>query len=135
MSKSKFYHAWGVATSINGDKHYVTVVGKFDQKRKSEITEEATKVEVKPSCFSDGVLIYSKKVLKRKLTLGVSICHPNDVFNEQIGIDVAKKRIKMGQDLGSVETSDVTMLTEDAIMGEILVKLNFICENIDKYLP
>jgi hypothetical protein len=66
--------------------------------------------------------------------LGASICHPSDKFDEQIGIDIAKKRIEKGEDLGVLETSNVTMLTEDAIMGEILVKLNHICETIDDYI-
>jgi hypothetical protein len=65
----------------------------------------------------------------------VSICHPHDIFDENIGIEIAKRRIKKGETLGSLETSDVTMLTEDAIMGEILVKLTHITSNIEEYLP
>lgn len=134
MAKTKYFSAWAKATSINGDEHYVTVVGKFEQTRKTEIVQDITEVEVKPNSFVDGVLTYEVKKLNRKLTLGVSICHPSDKFDEQIGIDIAKKRIEKGEDLGVLETSNVTMLTEDAIMGEILVKLNHICETIDDYI-
>jgi hypothetical protein len=64
----------------------------------------------------------------------VSICHPLDKFDEEVGINIAKGRIERGQDLGQLETSNVTMLTEDAIMAEILVKLNHIVNNIDEYI-
>lgn len=135
MAKEKYYHAWAKATSSNGDEHYVTVVGKFEQSRKEEIVQDVVPVETKPNTIVDGILTYGVKNLNRKLTLGVSICHPSDTFNEEIGINIAKGRINRGQDLGQIETSNVTMLTEDAIMAEILVKLNHICQNIDTYLP
>ena len=135
MAKEKFYHAWAKATSSNGDEHYVTVVGKFEQSRKEKIVQDVVPVETKPNTIVDGILTYGVKNLNRKLTLGVSICHPSDTFNEEIGINIAKRRINRGQDLGQIETSNVTMLTEDAIMAEILVKLNHIVENIDEFLP
>lgn len=134
MSRVKYYHAWAKATSNNGDEHYVTVVGKFEQSRKEEIVQDVVPVETKPNTIVDGILTYGVKNLNRKLTLGVSICHPSDTFNEEIGINIAKGRINRGQDLGQIETSNVTMLTEDAIMAEILVKLNHICQNIDEYI-
>lgn len=134
MAKEKFYHAWAKATSNNGDEHYVTVVGKFEQSRKEEIVQDVVPVETKPNTIVDGILTYGVKNLNRKLTLGVSICHPSDTFNEEIGINIAKGRINRGQDLGQLETSNVTMLTEDAIMAEIIVKLNHICQNIDEYI-
>ena len=134
MAKEKFYHAWEKATSSNGDEHYVTVVGKFEQSRKEEIVQDVVPVETNPNTIVDGILTYGVKNLNRKLTLGMSICHPSDTFNEEIGINIAKGRINRGQDLGQIETSNVTMLTEDAIMAEILVKLNHICQNIDEYI-
>ena len=73
--------------------------------------------------------------MTKGISIGISICNPLDKFNEEIGINIAKRRINRGQDLGQIETSNVTMLTEDAIMAEILVKLNHICQNIDTYLP
>ena len=133
--KTKYYHAWAKATSNNGEEHYVTVVGKFEQSRKEEIVQDIIPVETKPNTFVDGVLTYGVKNLNRKLTLGVSICHPLDKFDEEVGIKIAKGRIERGQDLGQLETSNVTMLTEDAIMAEILVKLNHIVNSIDEFLP
>lgn len=136
MSKVKYFSMHASCEDSEGEKHIVTVVGKFEQTRERQMVQEVVPVEVKEGSFVDGVLTYpSNKLLNRKLTLGMSICHPSDTFNEQVGIDIAKSRIEKGQTLGSVETSDVTMLTDDAVMAEILVKLNHICNNIDTFLP
>jgi hypothetical protein len=136
MSKKiKYFHLYGNATGSDGKNHIVTIVGKLEQGSMRKEFKENVPVEYKEGSFVDGVLSYpSNKLLKRKLTLGVSICHPHDTFDEQIGIDIAKKRIEKGETLGSLETSNVTMLTEDAIMGEILVKLQHICNTIDEWL-
>lgn len=136
MSKKiVYYHVYGKAIDSDGVNHYVTVVGKLEQTRERSIVQEQVPVEVKPNSFVSGVLTYQPKILRRKLTLGVSICHPSDTFDEQVGIKVAKGRIERGEDLGSLVTNNITMLTEDAIMGELIVKLNHICENIDEFLP
>ena len=134
MAKEKFYSAYAKAVSDNGDTHYVTVVGRLEQTKKEEVICEQTEVETKPYSFVDGVLTYSIKRLNKTLTLGMSICHPTDTFDEEVGIRIAKRRIKKGEDIGRLETSDITMLTEDAIMGEILVKLSHITQNIDEYI-
>ena len=81
-----------------------------------------------------GELKYEIKQMKRTLTLGMSICHPSDTFDEEVGVEIAKARIKNGYDLGKLETSNVTMLTEDAIMAELVTKLNYVSEHIDDYI-
>jgi hypothetical protein len=134
MGKIKYYHLWAKTKANDGKVHFVTVVGKFEQTRKKEEITEIVPVEFKPGHFVDGELKYSIKKLNRKLTLGVSICHPLDTFDEEVGCEIAKSRIENGQDLGVIETSDVTMLTEDAIMAELLVKLQYVTENIDDYI-
>ena len=133
--KTKYYSMHQTVKDSNGDKHVVTVVGKFTQTRERQMVRELVPVEVKEGSFVDGMLCYpSNKLLKRTLTLGMSICHPSDTFDEEIGVELAKKRIENGQDLGTIETSDVTMLTEDAIMGEIFVKLSHITDNLNDYI-
>ena len=128
MSKIKYYDLHAEAYDANGEKHVVTVVGKFEQKYfPKEITQDVP-VEVRPGSFVRGKLTF-------KLTVGVSICHPLDKFNADFGVELAKARIERGQDAGSIQTNNVTMLTEDAIMAELLTKLTFITQNIDDYLP
>jgi len=136
MSKVKFYHLYATAKSaVDGKNHVVTVVGKLEQTRKPTEITEAVPVEVKPGQFFNGELKFKRKMFNRKLTLGLSICHPLDEFDVETGVEIAKSRIEKGEILGSLETSSVTMLTEDAIMAELLVKLEFIIKNIDDYLP
>ncbi len=135
MSKLKYTSLWAVARDANGEKHYVTVVGKFTQNYvPKEITEEVP-VEVKPGSFVKGKLTFNKRTLHRTLTVGVSICHPSDEFDEEFGVELAKARIERGEDAGKIETNDVTMLTEDLVAAELLGKLTYICNNIDSYLP
>ena len=133
--KTKYYHVFGRVKDKEGQEHVVTVVGKFEQTRKQEEVKEVVDVETLPNVFVKGDLTYKVKQLKRKLTLGVSICHPLDDFDEEVGVEIAKKRIENCQDVGYLETSNVTMLTEDAIMAELVVKLNYILGHIEDYLP
>ena len=130
----KYFHVYGIAKT-GRKKHVVTVVGKFEQSRENTEVTEIVDVETKPTNFVKGELKYKVKQMKRKLTLGMSICHPSDTFDEEVGVEIAKARIEKGYDLGSIETTNVTMLTEDAIMAELVTKLNHVIENIEKFLP
>ena len=132
--KTVYYHVYGKAVDTKGETHIVTVVGKFEQTRKKTEVKEEVDVETNVGSFVKGELKYNVKQLNRKLTLGVSICHPSDTFDEEVGVEIAKRRIKNGQNLGSIETSNVTMLTEDAIMAELMVKLNHILTEIESYV-
>jgi hypothetical protein len=123
------------AVAADGKNHVVTVVGKLENRRKRKEFKEPFPVDLENGSVVDGQLVYSRKLFNRKLTLGMSICHPLDRFDEEKGVEVAKSRINNGYILGELETSDVSMLTEDAVMAELLVKLQHITENIDDYLP
>ena len=130
----KYFHVYGIAKT-GRKNHVVTVVGKFEQSRENTEVTEIVDVETKPTNFVKGELKYKVKQMKRRLTLGMSICHPSDTFDEEVGVEIAKARIEKGYDLGSIETTNVTMLTEDAIMAELVTKLNHVIENIEKFLP
>ena len=134
MSKLKYFSLWAEANDANGEKHYVTVVGKFTQNYVPKEVAQEVPVEVKPGTVVKGKLTYNKRTLHRVLTVGVSICHPLDEFDEEFGKELAKARIEKGEDAGTIETNDVTMLTEDLIMAELLGKLTYICNNIDDYI-
>ena len=133
-TRVKYFHVYGIAKT-GRKKHVVTVVGKFEQSRDWTDMTEIVDVETKPNNFVKGELRYKTKQMKRKLTLGLSICHPSDKFDEEVGVELAKARIEKGYDVGSLETSNVTMLTEDAIMAELVTKLNYVIEHIEKFLP
>ena len=133
--KTKWYHVYGRTTASDGKERVVTIVGEFVQTRKKTEIKEEVDVETNIGSFVKGELKYDVKQLNRKLTLGLSICHPSDTFDEEVGVEIAKRRIKNGQNLGTIETSNVTMLTEDAIFAELMVKLNHVIQTIDDYLP
>ena len=132
--KTKYFSLWADAIDANGEKHIVTVVGKFTQNYVPKQVTQEVPVEVKPGTYVNGKLTFNKRTLHRTLTLGVSICHPLDKFDEAFGVELAKARIERGQDAGTIETNDVTMLTEDLIMCEILGKLSYICNHVDDYI-
>lgn len=132
--KTKYFSLWAPARDANGEEHYVTVVGKFTQKYVPQQITQDVPVEFKPGSVVNGKLTFNKRTLHRELTLGVSICHPSDEFNEELGVEIAKARIERGQDAGTIQTNDVTMLTEDAIIANILCKLTYICNSIDDYI-
>lgn len=134
MAKINFYHLYATAKAADGSDHIVTVVGKLERTKKLTEFTEVVPVEVKPGSFINGELKFEKKLFNRKLTLGVSICHPMDDFDEEVGVEIAKARIEKGENVGVLETSSVTMLTEDAVMAEILVKLQYIVSHIDEYI-
>ena len=134
MSKIKYQHLYADAYDKDGVKHTILVVGKFEQNYfPKEITEEVP-VEVKPGTIVRGKLTFNKRTLHRKLTIGISICHPLDEFDEEFGVELAKARIEKGQDAGTIETNDVTMLTEDAVQAELLTKLLYVKTHIDDYV-
>ena len=135
MSKIKYFHLYGNAVGADGKNHVVTVVGKLEQGKKTVEFTENVPIEVKENSYVNGELKYSRRIMNRKLTIGASICHPLDRFDLEKGIEIAKARIEKGDDLGVLETSSVTMLTDDAIMAELLVKLQYMINNIDEYLP
>lgn len=120
-------------TDKSGDSHVVTVVGEFSQKRLNQYIEKDCTVMDNHRTLP-ATLLYSKKLMTRSLTMGMSICHPTDDFDEEIGITVARRRIKDGNDIGTLYTHDVTMLTKDQIMSHIQCKLDYICEHIDEYM-
>jgi hypothetical protein len=136
MSKKiKYYHRSGEVTLKNGTTRKVTIVGKFEQTRKPTTIVEDAIVDVYPGKYVDGTLMFSRKILERKLTLGMAICAPSDKFDEEYGIKLAKKRINQGINLGTVYTNDVTMLTKDACEAELENKFKFISNNLEKYIP
>lgn len=131
--KTKFYSLHAPCYDSKGERHYVTVVGKFTQSYVPKEITQIVPVEAKPGSFVNGKLTFNKRTLHRTLTVGVSICHPSDEFNEEFGVELAKARIEKGQDAGTIETNDVTMITEDLIMAELLGKLTYVCNNVESY--
>lgn len=134
--KKNYYSLHGDAIDKNGVKHVVTVVGELICGHQKKDIKWDTEVVLDPDRDKKvmGELSFSKNVLHRKLTVGSAICCPVDEFNEEVGIKIAKSRIRKGDDCGILETNSVTMLTPDQVMAILLNKLKWICDHIDMYI-
>lgn len=134
MSK-KIYTMKGEAVDRNGVKHIVTMVGEYVQENEYDIAEDIVDVvdEFDEHKVVQGVLTYPTKKRKRTLTYSFSICHPDDEYNEDIGVKIAMRRIKRNP-LGRLETNLITTLCKDQINLILFGELNYVIDNIDKYI-
>lgn len=133
--KEKFYTFNGKSKDKNGIEHIVTIVGKFTQEKVDEFVTKEINVEdeKKDNKYVKGLITYPVRKKKRTLTYAVSICHPDDEFNEDEGIRIAKKRIEE-KPLGQLQTTLVTTLCEDQINFILFGELNYVINNIDKFI-
>lgn len=137
----KFYHICGRAYDDDGKMHIVTVVGKVEQgSEKVDVKLDANDIPIFVNKngydiqANDISINFKDKRFSRKLEIGVSICHPLDKFSEETGVRIAKRRIKNGDIIGTLKTNDLSMLAQDGVYAELLVKLNHIKDNIEKYI-
>ncbi len=131
--KKKLYTLYGNAFDKNGQKHVVTVVGLFEQFKEDVDVIKSVPVEVKNDSWTDGILIFNKKQKVRTFTTAYSICHPDDEFNDVVGIELAESRLKT-RPIGQLSSVDVTMLTPDMCNMVLFNELTHIINNIDKYI-
>ena len=75
----------------------------------------------------DGFLLYTS------LNIGYSICSPEDVFNEDIGISIAKKRAET-EPISIVSSRGKYDLSNDTIMDILDSKVKYVSENIEKII-
>lgn len=129
--KVKYYHLYERCFDADNNEHIVTIVAKVTEGQVKADTVEKTRVKNNKGGLIDGLLIYPRNSFNRKVELGVSICHPNDDFDEEFGVELAKSRINHGDIIGTIETPNVSMLTEKAVMALILVELNYLCDHIN----
>lgn len=134
--KEKFYSMYGKAVDANDETHIVTVVGKYEQYTKTEDEILPTQIQINDSNnFRNGTVIFPMKKHYRKFKLSYSICHPNDEFNEDVGIRIAKSRINRGDTVGELTSRNITMLNKDQCNMLVFCELQHIIQHIDEYLP
>lgn len=131
MKKERFYSVHGECTDSVGNKHVVTIVGKLEKfTERKQVADTIDFPDVK-----NVTVVFKDKQKKKKLTLGMSICHPWDTFDLEIGEKLAKSHIKHGKMVSSLETFDMDMLTMDEVMAILNTKLTFILGHIERYIP
>lgn len=133
--KQKFYSMYGTAVDRYGDEHIVTIVGEFTQEKVEHFNTTEVNVEDEkiPNKVTKGILTYPTKVKTRTLKYAFSICHQDDEFDEELGIEIAKKRIAK-KPLGELTTTLVTTLCEDQIKLILFGELNYVINNIDSFI-
>ena len=127
--KTKYYSMFGRAFDKDGKCHTVTVIGEYQQFKEDFVEERDIKV--------DGdfhkVLTPIKKQ-RRQLKLAYSICHPEDTFDVNMGIKIAKRRLKRGDIIGELSSYNFTMLNPDQIDMLLLNEVSHISKHIDTYI-
>lgn len=133
--KQKFYSMYGTAIDRYGDEHIVTIVGEFIQEKIDTCVAKEVNIEdeKKPNKVVKGVITYPTREKVRTLTYAVSICHPDDEFDEELGVELAKRRINK-KPLGQLSTTLVTTLCEDQIKLILFGELNYVINNIDVFI-
>jgi hypothetical protein len=133
--KQKFYSMYGTAVDRFGEEHIVTIVGEYTQEKvETEVTKEVDmEDDFKPTRMVKAKITYPTKIKIRTLTYAVSICHPDDEYDEEIGVEIAKRRI-CEKPMGQLTTSLVTTLCEDQIKLILFGELNYVINNIDRFI-
>lgn len=103
-------------------------------------TEETENIVETDSIFGkdngktiEGTVQFIKKMPLRRFVLGCSICHPDDEFDEETGIELAIKNAK-NYPLGELKSHNWTMLQDDQCEMMVQLEANYIGNNIDRYL-
>lgn len=129
--KQEFFNVNGVAHDKNGQRHVITVVGMLETWRERIVVDENVKYLTVNGKEKEGILLKSEKLMKKKLTMSFSVCHPLDEFKERVGIGIAKRRIKEGRTLGSVESTCLTMLHENSIKALLKAELQTLIDEME----
>lgn len=130
--RKKFYSMSGEAIDSEGKSHVVTVVGLCTQEKETDIVSENVDVSLWNGKSTNGVLSYPNKKIVRRLKYAFSICHPDDEFDEETGVKLAKRRLS--KPLGELKTEYITCLTPEQVNMILFEELNYIIDNIDKFI-
>ena len=132
--KAKIYSTTKEVVDKEGGKHVITVVGSLTKRRRKIDHIKDAYVEIGKKSVLKGILSFKEKRIDKQLTMAMSICHPHDTFDKEVGIKLATSRLKK-YDIGKVETSSLSMLDSQMVNAMISAKADYIADNLDKFLP
>lgn len=116
MAKIKKYCVHKEFFDSLGIKHTVLVYG--------EVYKDKIKVDVLP--------FISQTKIAKTLNMGWAICSEEDEFDEEVGINIAKRRFYQ---FGGLNTLNRNLLCDDMVLAILQNEVNYIITHIDKYLP
>ena len=132
--KAKIYSTTKEVVDKEGGKHVITVVGSLTKRRRKIDHIKDAYVEIGKKSVLKGTLSFKEKRIDKQLTMAMSICHPHDTFDKEVGIKLATSRLKK-YDIGKVETSSLSMLDSQMVNAMISAKADYIADNLEKFLP
>ena len=119
--KAKIYSTTKEVVDKEGGKHVITVVGSLTKRRRKIDHIKDDYVEIGKKSVLKGTLSFKEKRIDKQLTMAMSICHPHDTFDKEVGIKLATSRLKK-YDIGKVETSSLSMLDSQMVNAMIFAK-------------
>ena len=128
----KIYKMHGTATDSQGQKHIVTMIGRFETLKEERVVEDDVDVLLTPTKSTKGTIYYPVKRPIRKLTYAYSICHPEDTYDEAVGESIATRRLDTDP-MGELTSKYVTCLCKDQIELILFGELKFVMANIDRF--
>ncbi len=131
--KKKEYFVEGEVKDSNGDLRHIVLLGVLTQEKIIDIKEKIVEVPVNEKKSVNGVLTFPRKQTIRKLTYSFSICHPEDKYDVNQGLKIARRRIETNP-MGELETMYVTTLCDDQVKHILNGELQYIINNIDKFI-
>ena len=132
--KANIYSTTREVVDKQGLKHVITVVGALTRERKKIDHISDAYIELGKKSVLKGTLNFKEKRLSKSLVMAMSICHPHDIFDKEIGIKLATSRLKKNN-IGKVETASLSMLDSNMVSAMIESKAEYIADNLDKFLP
>lgn len=129
MKKEIIDSITGVFTDYKGLQHHITVVATSQSAK--EVDEYGTCYEVSTYIEDEGSYYYCG--LAKTLRIGISICNPEDTYNEKVGYNKALARARASQ--------PVMFVTKAGIINTKMVKalleqeLEFAINNPDTIIP
>lgn len=129
----KVFSLHDTAVDKEGVQHEVTIVGVYTNKNETETRGQEVNLELEDGKIVTAFLTMPKKQRVRTLRYAFSICNPEDEFNEQEGIKIAERRTKTNP-LGELKTTFITSLCKDQVEHILRGELNYIIDNIDKFI-
>lgn len=114
------------------DNHVVTVVGVRTEEKEDKVM--STHIgHINGKGESHFISVLPQKV--RRFVMGYSICHIEDVFDSETGIDIAYGRAKSKRrKMGELRSDNWTMLQDDQCEVLIKCEAEHIAKNLHKYI-
>lgn len=131
MKKEIIDSITGILTDFRGLQHHITIVAVSAPAEIESIDKEKSILEV--SAFTDNVGLDFYDDLFRVVHIGISVCHPEDVYTESVGFKKALARAKAN--LPILYASKPGVINKKLIKALLTQELEFAINNPETIIP